>query len=269
MTPEQRYLFDLNGYLHLENALSAEELSAASEAADRYISTPPDQLPPGFVVAGQEYSARYGFAFDKALESLVFHSATWPIIREFTHGKPALGHGSVKEDNYKVPALFLHSGRELYGWETLRYEVRDNRIYCDEFVIFFYLTDVQPGDGGLVVVPSSHKRAFDRPPEMHKDGVVENEADMSTGMINITPKAGDIVILCELVTHGALQWKPVDRTRRFLTLRYMTQNKFTDYNSALPEEIKERLSPETRELILRTNFTHQKTIGEQEVVQLS
>ena len=29
MTAEQRYLFDLHGYLHLRNALSAEELAAA------------------------------------------------------------------------------------------------------------------------------------------------------------------------------------------------------------------------------------------------
>ena len=40
MTPEQRYLFDLNGYLHLRNALSDDELSAAREAAERYVTTP-------------------------------------------------------------------------------------------------------------------------------------------------------------------------------------------------------------------------------------
>ena len=40
MTPEQRYLFDTNGYLHIRQVLNAEELAAAQAAVDRYISTP-------------------------------------------------------------------------------------------------------------------------------------------------------------------------------------------------------------------------------------
>ena len=37
MTPEQCYLFDINGYLHLSNVLSDRELAAARAAIDRYI----------------------------------------------------------------------------------------------------------------------------------------------------------------------------------------------------------------------------------------
>ena len=29
-------------------------------------------------------------------------------------------------------------------------------------VVFFYLTDVEPGDGGLIVLPGSHKSQFTR-----------------------------------------------------------------------------------------------------------
>ena len=35
MTAKQRYLFDLNGYLHIKNVLAADELSNAQEAIDR------------------------------------------------------------------------------------------------------------------------------------------------------------------------------------------------------------------------------------------
>ena len=48
MTSEQRYLFDVTGYLHLKNAITAEELAAGQEASLRYIETPTDQLPEGF-----------------------------------------------------------------------------------------------------------------------------------------------------------------------------------------------------------------------------
>ena len=48
MTPEQRYFFDLTGYLHLRGVLSESELRPAQDAGQRYIDTPPDQLPEGF-----------------------------------------------------------------------------------------------------------------------------------------------------------------------------------------------------------------------------
>ena len=35
MTPEQRYFFDLTGYLHLEGVLQGAQLAAAQEAAQR------------------------------------------------------------------------------------------------------------------------------------------------------------------------------------------------------------------------------------------
>ena len=70
MSPEQRYFFDLTGYLHLRNVLSEEELKPAQQAADRYISMPPEQWPPEF---GTDLDRRdltgyaHGFAFDKSL----------------------------------------------------------------------------------------------------------------------------------------------------------------------------------------------------------
>lgn len=41
MTPEQRYFFDLTGYLHLEQVLQGDELARVQEAAKRYLDTPP------------------------------------------------------------------------------------------------------------------------------------------------------------------------------------------------------------------------------------
>ena len=34
MTPEQRYLFDITGYLHIEGALTGSDLEQAQAAAD-------------------------------------------------------------------------------------------------------------------------------------------------------------------------------------------------------------------------------------------
>ena len=93
MTPKQRYLFDVTGYLHLENVITGDALAEAAEAVDRYITTPPDELPPGFEQQGLH---QHGFAFDKSLERLTVHKATWPIIKELTDNQPRFARGSFE-----------------------------------------------------------------------------------------------------------------------------------------------------------------------------
>ena len=73
MTPDQRYLFDTTGYLHLPGALDSTELAAAQAAVQRYIDPPPEELPPGFAAHGGGYA--HSFAFDKVLEALTLHPA--------------------------------------------------------------------------------------------------------------------------------------------------------------------------------------------------
>ena len=293
MTEEQRYLFDLMGYLHLKGALSPQELKDAQDAANRYIHCPVDQLPHGFSIKGSRYGEVFdsqkpsknkeenaqhneyykgfrfvhGFAFDKALERLAFHHSFWSIVREFTNDKPALVGGTLKVDNPMEKAIFLHSTREDFGWPTTRYEVRDGRIYCDDFIVFPYLSDVEPGDGGLLVVPGSHKSNFERPSHLFNGGIMENLEDVPEGVVNITPKAGDVVIISELLTHGTLHWRHTHRGRIFLTLRYWAQHKASPI--LFPEEIKARLSPETLELIQGMPYSHEKKIGKIQKVVLS
>jgi ectoine hydroxylase-related dioxygenase (phytanoyl-CoA dioxygenase family) len=268
MTPKQRYQFDVTGYLHLENVLSAEELAAAREAAFRYINTPTEELPPGFRSNGKGFEN--GFAFDKALEALTVHPATWPIIKELTNNKPQLMRGTMMADRAGVSEseapLYLHCAREDFGWESTRYLVKDDRIFCNDFVIFPYLTDVYPGDGGLLVVPGSHKAEFPRPETLFNHGVVEDKDSLPPGVVNITPKAGDMVIISELLTHGALPWKPKDRYRCFLVLRYGPQYRG---ESRVSQEVRARLSPETLELIAREHYTHTKEIIKMDVITLT
>ena len=266
MTEAQRYLFDLTGFLHLEGALGETALAEALEAAERYIRTPAEDLPPDF---GSRDGRIYdnGFAFDKSLERLVFEPSYWPIVKEFTSGKPRFVRGSmlVNQPGGVVDPGSLHCAREAYGWQSTRYECRDGRIYCDDFVVFTYLTDVNPGDGGLVVVPGSHKCHFDRPDSVFDGGDLEDDAP--PGTINITPRAGDAVIISELLTHGTLRWKPTDRKRIVLVLRYAPQ-----YSGGGPwttDTLKARLSPETNELMALASFTEVKDVAQREVVSLT
>jgi hypothetical protein len=257
MTPEQRYLFDVFGYLHLENALSPDELAACQNATKRYMDTPEDQLPPGFEVDGQRYV--HGFAFDKCLEALTRHPSFWPIVRELTNDRPRLLSGTLQVNRPGESSVGgLHCAREGFGWESTRYETHHGKIYCDDIIVFPYLDDVNPGDGGLLVLPGSHKAAFPRPESLFNEGVMRKVEDMPPGVVNVTPKAGDIVVTSELMTHGILEWLPKDRMRRILVLRYKPQH--AGLAMPYPDEIKERLEPETVELMETNHYTHVKDI---------
>lgn len=273
MTPAQRYLFDTTGYLHIENALSQKELSRARAAADRYAKSPPAQLPPGFEPDREGGRYPHGFAFDKALESLVFHPGTWPIVKELTGDRPRFASGSLRINSHRETRFGrLHCAREEWGPQTPRYHVTDGHMYCDFFVCFFYLSDVLPGDGGLVVIPGSHKAEYERPTDLFAPESETSDPEPHPALLNLTPRAGDVVIITELLTHGVLVWKPTGRDRRFLMMRYVPQFiGSTDENLPFPfpDEVLNRLSPETRELIEMAPLSHLKDVVRRDVVTLS
>ena len=115
-----------------------------------------------------------------------------------------------------------------------------------------------------MVVPGSHKSQFDRPQQLLSEGRLEGE--LPPGVINITPAAGDVVVMPEALTHGVLPWKAADRQRRVLTLRYRPHHR---QEGPIPAAVKERLAPETRELVETAHYTHKKDIAAREIVELS
>ena len=64
MTPEQRYLFDVTGYLHIEGAVKGDALKATQEAVDRYIHTPLDERPEGFTTRPRDLAPGKGGRYE-------------------------------------------------------------------------------------------------------------------------------------------------------------------------------------------------------------
>ena len=260
MTPKQRYLFGLNGYLHIKGVLSDEELGKTQEAVERCVQTPPDELSHG-----------RNFAFDKSLEALTLHPVTWPIVKELTGNKPRFNRGSlVVETHEKQTMTHFHCAREDCGWQTRRYEVRNGRIFCNDIIAFFYFTNVCPGDGDLIVLPGSHKSEFQRPEGLFLPDLEDPDPILHPAIKNIIPRAGDVIVLSELTTHGVLIWKPKDRDRRFLILRYKTQY-FQDEQGeryVYSKELMDKLSPETQELMAYGSYWHDKEIVKRDTVDL-
>ena len=83
------------------------------------------------------------------------------------------------------------------------------------------------------------------------------------GVHNVCARAGDVVIMPEHLMHGALTWKPRDRDRRFLILRYNVQHMLTGQRRPFPDAIRQRLDPETIDLIELAPYFEYKDIVKQ------
>ena len=152
LTEEQRYLFDLEGVLHLKGCMSADELEAARAAVDEYASfeSHPEDLPDGFSVPeGGRGNFPHGFAFSEALGSLAWHPKLAPAILELTDGKPMLQSGTLMVQGDEYTGGGFHCAREDHGWASAQHSVVAGRCHADNLVIFPYLDDVFEGDGGL------------------------------------------------------------------------------------------------------------------------
>jgi len=191
-----RYWLDLQGFVHLPQALSPSELASAQAAAQRLIdggregSLPPGWTapqgsgfyrdvrilpapsppPPPMVLPASVWRAAQAFAWDRALERLCFHPASWPLILELTGGKPQLRRGTMIHDHATDnPAAggLMHSAREgpdfedIIGKKSVHFSGSDEEgfLRCSNFLCFWNLDDVSPDDGGLLLVPGSHKVA--------------------------------------------------------------------------------------------------------------
>ncbi len=260
MNPQQRYLFDLTGYLHLPGVLTSEQLEKARSAAAQYFRTPAEKLPAhmGLEIDGRRYTN--SFAFHRDLEALATLPGTRDVIDELTYGRPRLVMGTlmrVKHDDNR-DAHSLHCAGDERGRDKIWLRYEDGRLRSNNFAVFVYLTDVFPGDGGLLLVPGSHKSNCSREKDYFGTISFETTEELPPPLINVTPRAGDVVVMPEALTHGALPWQPADRERWVVVLRYTLKNgprnaRRSDVaeNSyeAYPERWNETLLPETLELV--------------------
>lgn len=265
MTPEQRYLLDLNGFFVLTDAVRPAALEAARDVA--YACTGEGQL---------DFEGRqFGWCSHPALAALAFTPAAWPIVLELTRSQPMVRIGSgIHNAPHSGGGGQLHCNGEVQrsscqGSPSMAsYGVKNGKI-CADFVMFVYLDTVNAGDGGLLLVPGTHKAQFERPAGLFDTygrdnwpgtsaiggaplGVQPRPHPSSGGnrgpphTVNPLPLAGDIVIMSECVAHTNLPWRGAGH-RHVVCLRFKPQHLAHPEEDFTDEEIM-KLPPEVREL---------------------
>ena len=207
MTDQERYLFDLHGYLVVPNALSTVQVTALNAILDERLAAEAN---------ANANTHRFGrlLSWGGPYVDLIDHEAILPYLEAL------LGEGFRLDHEY---ADVIRSGKgpigtTLHGGATpfdplYSYHFENSRMRSGLCVVAYNLKDVKPGDGGFGCVPGSHKSNLPFPSEWKE---LETAHPCTTA---VTGTAGTAILFTEALTHGTLPWRGEDE-RRTLFYKY-------------------------------------------------
>ncbi len=221
---EQQYLFDLNGFLVIENVLGPGEIAELNAMIDAQDLPPPSQRSPRFgSAAGAIRKTGPGFLqWGEPFVRLMDHPVLMSILRM------RLGECFRLERLYGIymrkgwPAGKLHadygaSARNAASAPGQYYPVRENYMLSGFVTGAWNLRDTGPGVGGFCVIPGSHKSSFRIPERIY-------DAHQDSRYVKIVEApAGSLTLFTEALTHGTARWDG-DYERRTLLYKYCVSN---------------------------------------------
>ena len=233
MTDDERYLFDLNGYIVIRSVLTSEEVAKANAIIDKHEHEMVERSDDALRNA-KEGTKLYGTGPGRkdlggvlewgAEESRIFQSIlAHPRLVPLFHGILGKGYRMdhlpfVLAQDYGAEGFQLHGGTIDCGSGEynphLAYNCYQSTIRCALLGCNVILSDHNAGDGGFCVVPGSHKSNFKMPDGM-RDGEIYEEFIRQP-----VTRAGDVVLFSEGTVHGAMAWTPKDRQRRTCLYRF-------------------------------------------------
>lgn len=207
MNEQERYLFDLQGFLVVPDALTPEQVEELNATMDEHIAaeTEPEMR-----------THRFGrlLSWGSACRNLIDNPRIVPYLEELLGSKFRLDHdyADVIRAGKGPIGTTLHGGATPFD-PAQYYHFRDGRMYNGLTVVAYNLKDVHPGDGGFACVPGSHKSNYRFPNEWRD---LEN---LHPCVHRAAGPAGTAIIFTEALTHGTLPWHGQDE-RRTVFLKY-------------------------------------------------
>lgn len=213
MTDNERYLFDLMGYLVVDDVLTpgeVRELNSLIDARDPW-GTAAKEGKTGTVGEGNLHVGPLD-QWEEPFRQLINHPRLLPYLLEIIGPKFRYDHGYAIFMKRGGAKHRLHGGGTPYD-PSQYYHWRNGQMYNGLIVVSYALGDVNPGDGGFAAIPGSHKSNLPCP--------VEYRTLEVTGpwTLQVPQKAGSAIIFTEALTHGTWPWQS-DRERRSLLYKY-------------------------------------------------
>ena len=209
MTPEQKFFFDLRGWILLPSVLSETEIEETKAE----------------VYAGARQS------YEGALQKLLDHPAIVGILNEILSEDPF-----VKDDCYGFRCEGSFTTVRPPGWSksergdgglphvvrppqqanAMRYQVAGSKIFAGLTRVVWELEEVKEGTGGTSFLSGSHKAHFNYGgPDPYRPNISESpwEMSMRATMDDYSCPPGSVVIFTESLVHAANDWTNPDNPR--------------------------------------------------------
>ncbi len=243
LSPRTEFEFDLNGYVIFRQFLSNETVRQLNQIID---ASPAAQSVPKFLFATLNPAFLDLMSRPEVLElceawmlpSFKFENA-WGI-------QYPVGYTGKSHEN-------LHGGPfENQGY--FQYHWRAGHPFVSSMVFSYILEPQRPGDGGLALIPGSHKSNAALAGRDVQHGFLDG--GMSADWI-VQPElnAGDLLILTEAVIHGTQKWQPPDRRRRNLYYKYsLGCMSYYPAEDAETVKLRELARNETQRNLLRESY---------------
>lgn len=210
----QQYLFDLQGYLVVEDVLSPEEVATLNALFDQQGLPPPGKVQrfgsapkgPGFLQWGKPFC------------ELLDHPRIMPILRYrlgdcfrldrlygmymrdgMPRGRLHADYGAMSPTSGSVPGEYFHP--------------RHTELIQGFTVVTWNLADTGPDTGGFCCIPGSHKSNFKVPQKIY------DAPEKAPCVVIPSAPAGSVTLFTEALTHGTAAWGG-KHERRSLLYKY-------------------------------------------------
>jgi ectoine hydroxylase-related dioxygenase (phytanoyl-CoA dioxygenase family) len=256
MNDEQKYLFDLKGYIVCKGVVPLDIIDSSRKLVDQLLDMDPKDLTHPVrqfneIETENSKSERYGISnileADPAFHYFVDIPEVIDIVDNVSgYDTYRLNHTySIKSKGSGVYTSFHFNGTPIVPPASYRYH--NGQIISTLTKAVFPLLDCHEEDGCFAVIPSSHKSNFKRPFGDH------HHPRMSPKVEPIPANAGDCIIFSEALSHGSVV-NTSGRTRSTLYYCYsIGWMKDWGRNLRFSENILESLSKERADIVKLKN----------------
>lgn len=252
------YLFDLQGFIVLEDALSDDEVDALNDAADEVLPLEHDEWHGNVHQRGSMDEPTLEPIYEQEpFEQLIDHPSWIEYAKRYVGNQHDLdaNHGPLYVDQAffmsrsQGQGTNLHSGGHKRTKKTqFRYhdgDVNESPFHCGQINILVALSEFGPGDGATMAIPGSHKQNLIPP---FRDEFDDETLEKVPGAKEVHMEAGDALLFVDSVMHGsATRTNPGDR--RFAVFRYGPSWGVSRYGYEPSDDVLERLTDHQAALV--------------------
>jgi ectoine hydroxylase-related dioxygenase (phytanoyl-CoA dioxygenase family) len=252
--PIDDFLFDLNGYVVIENAVEPALLDELTAAVD---ALPPLKVGEWLGNAQRrDYTGETGLEIHNCVElggpfeQLIDNPGWIEYVRRYCGEQKSYVEGlfidecilSVRNAGGHHP---VHSGA-YQGALRGAYHYANGVFRCGQCNVILAISDVGPGDGPTMVIPGSHKSNFPHPNA--GDYGRGDRMDHLEGAVPLHLKKGDALLFVDGVMHGGSS-RTNPGERRVTIFRYGPLWGATRFGYEYSKELLDRLTPERRKIL--------------------